>query len=524
MSASQSVEPTRRGIFTVSGQLAAVVAVGISIGFLIVIGMQIERSRTRLLDIELDTYALTSEMFATQLYGAVRWRKPAIIRKAYDTLVNHADRGVAAAVTVGREGDLLTAYHRDAAASVDLMAVMQSEEAFPSDDEIYTTMVNDQFIVIAPVTSDDRLDRSGTFAIAWSLEGFNAMAEAAMLREGAIALFAVGAFVAAALLFISRRLGRPLGQITEATNRIANGDKTFDVPWTKRRDEIGDMARALVTFRENVALIDRMTADQQQQTQRLSTALEKEKEYNALHREFVTMVSHEFRTPMAIIDGAAQRIERRIGKDTPERLQERIVKIRSAVTRMIELIDSTLSVSRIESGAIDLEVEACDFAALLKDICQRQQDISKKHEINLVIADLPASVSIDGKRMDQVFTNLLSNAVKYAPDAPKIDVKAGTVGQNIVVSVRDFGVGIPKDELPKLFEKFFRASTSTGIPGTGIGLHLVKHLIELHQGTITLDSIEGEGSTFSVTFPILQAERKPDSTAAENAPPAAATA
>jgi signal transduction histidine kinase len=110
--------------------------------------------------------------------------------------------------------------------------------------------------------------------------------------------------------------------------------------------------------------------------------------------------------------------------------------------------------------------------------------------------------------MDQIFTNLLSNAVKYAPESPKIEVKAGTVGDNIIVAVRDHGLGVPKDELPKLFEKFFRASTSTGIPGTGIGLHLVKHLAELHQGQVTVDSTEGKGATFSLSFPIRKSEEQ----------------
>ena len=264
-----------------------------------------------------------------------------------------------------------------------------------------------------------------------------------------------------------------------------------------------------MTFRANVTLIDRLTAEQQQQNVRLSKALEKERKYNALHREFVTMVSHEFRTPIAIIDGAAQRMERRIGKDTPERQQERIDKIRAAVSRMVELIDSTLSVSRLEAGTIELELADCNFEELLRDVCERQQDIAKGHDIKLVVANLPPSIPIDAKRMDQVFTNLLSNAVKYAPDAQRIEVKAGTVGANVVVSVRDFGVGIPKDEVSRLFQKFFRASTSTGIPGTGIGLHLVKHLIELHGGTIAVDSIEGQGTTFSVTFP-AEAARQQD--------------
>src|SRR3546814_5665793 len=117
---------------------------------------------------------------------------------------------------------------------------------------------------------------------------------------------------------------------------------------------------------------------------------------------------------------------------------------------------------------------------------------------------------MDAKRIDQVFTNLLSNAVTYAPNAPRVEVTAAAVGSAIVVSVRDFGLGIPNSELPKIFAKFFRASTSTGITGTGIGLHLVKHLVELHRGTITVDSTEGNGTSFIVVLPIRAGGSPPE--------------
>ena len=519
MSVSAAKQATRRRMITVSSQLAAVVAIGISIGFLMVIGMQIERSRSLLYDVELHRNLHTTELIASNLYGPVRWRKPEVIQESYKRMVSHEDLGISAAIALDRQGELLTAYEKDPSISLDLQAVLRSH-VLPEVNKPEATTINNHYVVVAPVLSQNGLDRAGTFAIAWNLKELDEMAAALILQQGGTALATLGIFVTTALVFVHRRLGKPLAQITEATDRIANGDKNFDVPFTQRQDEIGNMARSLVTFRQNVALIDRLTADQQQQNQRLATALAKEKEYNSLHREFVAMVSHEFRTPVAIIDGAAQRIERRIGKDTPERLLERTNKIRSAVARMIDLIDSTLSVSRMEAGTIELSPAECDLGALLRDICQRQQDIAKKHEINLTIADLPAKTIIDPQRMDQIFTNLLSNAVKYAPNSPRIDVKAGTVGQNVVVSIRDFGLGIPKDELPKLFEKFFRASTSTGIPGTGIGLHLVKHLIELHDGTITVDSTEGKGTTFSITFPATPASG--ESTQEKSEPPAAA--
>ncbi|MGD1875899.1 MAG: ATP-binding protein [Kiloniellaceae bacterium] len=511
-----------RGIVTVRGQLSIIVAIGVSVGFLIIIGLQIQGSRARAFDEYLDRKVQTTQFLAANLYGAARWHKPAIIQKGYHTLLSqHAD-SFEAAVTLDREGKRLTSFQKGSLHPPDLQQFF--DQAANTPKRAYSNHAGNRFIVVAPLLSNDGSDRSGSLAVVWNLDSFSSATNAASLQEGSIAIVTLGFFLVGTLIFLNRRLSRPLADITAATARIANGDKRFEVPWTGRRDEIGAMARALVTFRENVALIDRLTAEQQQQTLRLSTALEKEKEYSALHREFVSMVSHEFRTPVAIIDGAAQRIARRAEKDTPEELRERTEKIRSAAARMIELIDSTLSFSRLEAGTVELKRAPCDFAGLLTEICERQQSISKKHEIKLSIAGVPPELLIDASRMDQVITNLLSNAVKYSPTSSRIDVTCRVQAGDVVVMVQDRGLGIPQDELPKLFEKFFRARTSTGIPGTGIGLHLVKLLTELHQGSIGVESSEGNGTVFTLRFPIWSADEQFSSRPGAPAPPTIATA
>ena len=118
------------------------------------------------------------------------------------------------------------------------------------------------------------------------------------------------------------------------------------------------------------------------------------------------------------------------------------------------------------------------------------------------VARIRENIDEDPKLMDQVFTNLLSNAVKYAPDDSRIEVKGWTDGDFAAMSVRDHGVGIAADDLPRLCERFFRARTSAGIGGTGLGLNLVKQLVELHKGTIEVDSVEGQGSVFTVRLPV----------------------
>jgi signal transduction histidine kinase len=492
------------GLRSVGGQLAAVIALGISIGFVVVFATQIEHSRQRFLDEELDRKTYTTELMAAQLYGAVRWRKPDIIQKVFDTIEAHDSGGIDSAITIDRNGDTLLDYHEDADSFAHVEEHLRSHLAGSAGSGLHTSLGERSFTVIAPITSSDGSDRSGTLAIIWSLDYLIATSRLAVVKQSSIALVSLGIVLAAALLFIRQRISKPLAQITAATTAIASGDKKFSVPWKSRADEIGAMARALVTFQQNVTLIDRLTAEQQAQNQRLHQALEKEREYNALHREFVSMVSHEFRTPIAIIDGAAQRIDRRIGRDTPDDLRGRTGKIRAAAARMIELIDSTLSVSRLEAGGIELELADCDLGKLLTEVVTRQQEISKNHTIRLSIGKMPPSLSIDPRRVDQILTNLLSNAVKYSPQSPHIDVEAGMIDDLVVVAVRDHGLGIPKAEVPKLFQRFFRASTSTGIPGTGIGLHLVKHLVELHKGRLAVDSIEGEGTTFVVELPATQ--------------------
>ncbi len=235
----------------------------------------------------------------------------------------------------------------------------------------------------------------------------------------------------------------------------------------------------------------------------LRQALTKERELNVLQRQFISMASHEFRTPLAIIDGAAQRLERRAEKfDKSGEITKRAVKIRSAVERMTRVMESTLTAASLDIGKLSINVEPCDMAKQLRDACQRQMELTGSHKISCDVSGLPATIQADPGSLEQIFSNLLSNAVKYAPNAPEIDVRAYSEGDEVVLAVRDRGLGIDEEDLPRVFERFFRARTATGIAGSGIGLNLIKILIELHDGSITLESTINKGSTFTVRLPI----------------------
>jgi len=233
----------------------------------------------------------------------------------------------------------------------------------------------------------------------------------------------------------------------------------------------------------------------------LKQALKKQQELNALQRQFISMASHEFRTPLAIIDGTAQRIERCSASSSSEEINKRAQKIRSAVGRMTRLMEGTLTAASLDVGKLSLNIEPCDFTTLLNDVCQHQMELVESHKITCEISELPVTIQADPCAVEQIITNLLSNAIKYSPGSSDIEVKAYSKHGDVVLEVRDYGLGIDAEDLPHMFERFFRARTSTGIAGTGIGLNLVKTLVELHGGSVAITSAVGEGSTFSVHLP-----------------------
>jgi PAS domain S-box-containing protein len=276
---------------------------------------------------------------------------------------------------------------------------------------------------------------------------------------------------------------------------------TFAVDITERKQA----EEELIRHRDHLQdLVNEATEDIKAKAQELETALAKEKELNELQRQFVSMASHEFRTPLAIIDATAQRIKSRADKDqlSSEDAGQRVEKIRDAVRRMTRLMESTLTAARMEEGKISVEIGPCDIGQVIAEVCARQQEITHTHKITCTLGELPATIQADDGSLEQVLTNLLSNAVKYAPGEPQIEVSARTEGKDVVVSVRDHGLGIDDEDLPRIGERFFRAKSSTGITGTGIGLNLVNTLVEMHGGKVSIESKKGEGSTFTISLPI----------------------
>jgi signal transduction histidine kinase len=236
--------------------------------------------------------------------------------------------------------------------------------------------------------------------------------------------------------------------------------------------------------------------------EQLQIALQEQISANEMQRNFISMASHEFRNPLAIIDSSAQKLAGRAGSIKPEDVMARTKTIRGAVKRMTDLMESILAVAKINSSRLDLNKSTFSLGSMVQAVVSRASELDGRRIFNLDIQGPQVEVEADRLLLEQVVTNLVSNAMKYSPSTEPIEVRCGWSKNGATIEVSDRGVGIDESDLRKLFSRFFRAKSAEGIPGTGIGLHFVKLIVEQHGGEIGVRSKLGVGTTFTVRLPI----------------------
>lgn len=320
------------------------------------------------------------------------------------------------------------------------------------------------------------------------------------------AIGVAGLMVVGALLYIGRNISKPLLQLADRMRRLASNDTNISILGTERRDEIGEMARAAVIFRGNaMKLIDNQQVLAEQASM-LKEQLEQEQRLAQLQRNFVSMVSHEFRTPLTHIDGNARRLLKMKDRLEAEEVGERAGKIRGAVLRLTHLIDNLLCSSRLteNGGALGLQTKSVDLTKLLQDVCQLHREINPGASIVEQAIHAPLWVSGDSELLHHLFCNLLSNAIKYSPDGKAVEIGTHLTSGHVAVSVADQGIGIPQEDRGHLFKRYYRGSNVSGVVGAGVGLHLVKMVADLHGAKVEVESDEGQGSRFTVWLPRIQ--------------------
>lgn len=221
-------------------------------------------------------------------------------------------------------------------------------------------------------------------------------------------------------------------------------------------------------------------------------------------RDFVANVSHELKTPVSIIKGYTETLLEG-ALDDRDNARKFLGLIDSDAGRLSKLVDDLLKLSGIESGQLTLETTPCSIAELVDEALVRFKKMANDKQITLessIPDNLPKALA-DGERIGEVLINLIDNAVKYTPENGKISLSASVEGDFIRTTVTDTGMGIPKDKLPRLFERFYRVDPgrSRKLGGTGLGLSIVKHIVLAHGGSVNVESRLGEGSSFSFTLP-----------------------
>jgi signal transduction histidine kinase len=320
------------------------------------------------------------------------------------------------------------------------------------------------------------------------------------------AMLLAASLLFAANIYVARGILAPLLTLVKCMHELAGHNTDVAIPSVQRDDEIGDMARAVAVFRDNAVALTGSQRRMIEQAAALEGALEHERRLTAQQRDFVSMTSHEFLTPLTVIDGHAQRLVKMSDRLDSADITERGASIRSAVQRITNIMDSLLEASRVLDGQAVFHPSELDPGALLRDACQVHRDATRGVVISEDFSPLPAAIHGDPKLLFHAFSNLISNAIKYSPPGNPIEVVARQEAAWLAVQVRDCGIGIPARDREHLFERYFRGSNATGIAGTGVGLHLVSMVVALHDGEIFVESLEGVGSRFTVRLPLRSSE------------------
>ena len=238
----------------------------------------------------------------------------------------------------------------------------------------------------------------------------------------------------------------------------------------------------------------------------MQTALREEiefrKEAERKKDEFISIASHELKTPMTSIKGYIQLLERSLDKDDIETVRTRLHKVQNQVEKLNLLIADLLDISKIESGKLKFNKKYFDFDDLASNIVENLQQANPQVKI-IRKNRIEAQIFADEMRIEQVIINFMTNAIKYAPDSEEIHISSELKGNNLCFSVKDFGIGMSPEHQQKIFDKFYRIEeTSERFQGLGIGLYICQEIIERHNGIIGVKSVLSEGSEFYFTIPI----------------------
>lgn len=308
----------------------------------------------------------------------------------------------------------------------------------------------------------------------------------------------------AGVLYFVTAVTNPIADLVDRMHRISDNETDIEIPSTARPDEVGEIARAVQRFRDNTVALAQSRAALGAQARTLETTLANERRMAELQRNFVSMVSHEFRTPLTVIDGHAQRLSHMKPPLSFEQMVDRSARIREAVKKMTALIEDMLGASQTLDAATPGALQRTEFSLrlLVQEVCEMHRESVPSAEIvERWDANAPEIMRGDARLLFQAFNNLVGNAIKYSPPGSPVTVEVSMDDDALLVSVADRGIGIPDADQSHVFERYVRGRNVSGTVGAGVGLYIVRLAAELHGGTVWVSSAEGTGSRFTVRLP-----------------------
>lgn len=259
---------------------------------------------------------------------------------------------------------------------------------------------------------------------------------------------------------------------------------------------------------ERTAFLKNTVSELEKAKEEVNISLMKEKELNMLKTRFVSMASHEFRTPLSTIQLSASLIEHYYDRLNKGKIFEHLGKIKSAVGNLTSILNDFLSVERIEAGKIDPVYMEFDIKEFCKEIIEAMNMQTRQGQrIYYKHIGKASRLTLDSNLLQHCLVNLISNAIKYSREGGVIELQTKMVAEKCRIEVKDQGIGIPKEDQIHLFEAFFRAGNTNDIEGTGLGLNIVKRYTELMSGRIDFESSPAAGTIFILTFPINAGRR-----------------
>lgn len=290
-----------------------------------------------------------------------------------------------------------------------------------------------------------------------------------------LVMLAVLAVVILSSNYFIRSIMIPVSQITEKAKWIANGSYGAQIQ-TKYNDEIGELAQTINELSTKISQNEKMQS------------------------EFISQLSHELRTPLTVINGWSETLLADEEMDADTRQGMKIIS--SEAKRLTEMVMELLDFTKLQDGRVSLSLESTDIRSEFEDTVFMYSSRLAQEGLELNYLDTDTDIpeiSCDAKRLRQVFLNILDNAVKHGGDGKQIDAGISYENSNVVIRIRDYGPGIPEDEIPLVKKKFFKGSSKAR--GTGIGLAVSDEIVELHGGTLTLENAQGGGTLVTISLP-----------------------